>query len=297
MDMDDAQIMSVGIGDNELRDGVLPHHLEGVDGILRVENGAGVGMHDVGSNLGSVTRLHHAAQVTVGDDAADLLALDDDGTPQTLGGHLDDGVVDGGGRSDGGTLVLDIEVADAEIELLAEGSAWMEARKVAGGEIAAFDERHREGVAHDELRRGTAGGSQVVGARLMLHGGVEHQVRLVRQERICIAHNGDELVAEVFDKRYQDLDFRGVAALGDADDHIPRTHHTEVAVDSVGSMEEEGGSTGGVECRDSLDGDIGTLADTGDNDTPRGRKNRFHRFSKCIINIIAEIFDGFFFRL
>ena len=57
MDVDDAEVAVVGVGDDELGDGVLAHELEGVDGILGVEDGAGVGVHDVGGGGGLPRRL------------------------------------------------------------------------------------------------------------------------------------------------------------------------------------------------------------------------------------------------
>lgn len=72
MDVDDTEVVVVSIGDDKLGDGVLAHHLEGVDGVFGVEDGAGIGVHDIGGIFWHVTGLHHAAKVTVGDDAEDV---------------------------------------------------------------------------------------------------------------------------------------------------------------------------------------------------------------------------------
>lgn len=295
MDVDDAEVAAGVVGDDELSDGVVAHHLECVDGVFGVEDGAGVGVHDVGGYLGAVAGLHHAAEVAVGDDAADFVALDDNGAAEALGGHLDDGVGDGGVGCHHGAFVLDVEVGDAEVELLAEGSAGMEAGEVACGEVAAFDESHGEGVAHDELGGGGGGGCEVVGAGLVLDGGVEDDVGFMGEEGVGVADDSYETVAEVFDERHKDLDFGGVAGFGDADDDVARADHAEVAVDGVGGVEEEGRGAGGVEGRDYLDSDVGAFADTGDDNAAGGGKNGLDGFGKGVVDIVAEIFDGIFF--
>ena len=294
MDVNDAEVVVLGVGDDELGDGVLAHHLEGVDGIFGVEDGAGVGMHDVGGALRRVACLHHAAEVAVGDNAKDGTVSGDHSAAEAFGGHLDDDVRDGCVGSHLGAFVLDIEVGDAKIELLAEGAARMEACKVACGEVAAFDEGHREGVAHDELGGGGGGGSQVVGAGLVVDGGVEDDVSLMGQEGVGVAHDGDEGVAEILDEGHQHLDFRRVARLGDADDDVAGTHHSEVAVDGVGSMEEQGGSARGIQRGDYLLGDIGAFADARHHDTPGGRKYDLDGFRKAVADVVFQIFDSFF---
>lgn len=297
MDVDDAEVAVVGIGDNELGDGVLPHHLEGVDGIFAIEDGARFGVHDVGGALRRVACLHHAAKVAIGDDAEDSFVLGDHGAAEAFGGHLDDDVGDGGGGGDLGTFVLDVEVGDAEVELLAECATRVEAGEVAGSEVATFDEGHREGVAHHQLCGGAGGGGQVVGAGFVLHGGVEDDVGLMGQEGVGVAHDGDEGVAEVLYQGYQYLDFWCVARLGDADDDIAGTHHTEVAVNGIGGMEEKRWCACRIQCRDNFLGDVGTFSDTCDDDATGGRKYDFDGFRKAVSDVIFEIFDSFFLVL
>ena len=129
----------------------------------------------------------------------------------------------------------------------------------------------------------------------MFDGGIKHDVGLLCQKRVGVAHNGNELIAEVFDKRYKNLYFRCIASLRKADDYIARLYHTEVAMDSVGSVHEEGRRAGAVEGGDDFGGNVSTFANTGNYDPSRGRKNGFDGVRKAIINAFFEVGDSFFF--
>lgn len=295
MDMDNAKVVAVGVGDDELGDGILAHHLEGIDGILGVENGAGIGVHDVGGKLGHVTGLHHTTKVAVGDNACDTTFFCNYSASETLGGHLDDSVGDGRRGSHFWSFILDVKVSYAKVELLAESTARMEASEVASREVSTFDEGNRKGIAHDKLSGSGRGWGQIVGAGLMGNGGIEHDIGLVGEERVSIADDGDKGVSEILDERYEDLDFWSVSGLGDADDDIAGTDHTEVAVDGIGSMEEECRSACGIKGGDNLDGNVSTFADTRHHHASRGRKNDLDSFGKALVNVICEIFDSFFF--
>ena len=50
MEVEDAEVVAVGADDDELGDAVVAHEVEGVDGIVGVENAFGVGAHDVGGH-------------------------------------------------------------------------------------------------------------------------------------------------------------------------------------------------------------------------------------------------------
>ena len=301
MEVEDAEVVAVGADDDELGDAVVAHEVEGVDGIVGVEDAFGVGAHDVGGGeaVDVFVDAHHAAEVAVGDDAEDALAvafrLHDDGAAEAFGGHLEDGFADGGDGGNGWALVLLVEVGDAHVELLAQGAAGVEACKVAGAEVAAFDEGHGQGVAHDELGGGAAGGCEVVGAGLVLHGGVEDDVGVVGEEGVGVAHHGDEFVAEAAEERDEDFNFGGVAAFGEAHDHVALLHHAEVAVDGVGGMHEEGRSAGAVEGGNDLGGDVCALSNTRNYDSSRGRKNGFDGLKKAFIEPVFQIVDSFFF--
>ena len=65
-------------------------------------------------------------------------------------------------------------------------------------------------------------------------------------------------------------------------------------MDGVGGMEEEGRGAGGVERGDNLHGDIGAFANTGDDNTSRGRKQCLDGLRKAVVNIVLEIFYCFF---
>ncbi len=298
MEVKDAEVAAVAVDDDELRDAVGAHEVERVDGVFCVEDAMGVAAHDVGGAevVDRGVGLEHAPEVAVGDDALYLsVAVGHYGASEAARGHFEDGVADGGVGCDEGALVLAVEVADAHVELFAQGSAGVEAREVAGGEVAAFDECDGEGVAHDELGGGAGGGGEVVGAGFVLDGGVEDDVGLLGEEGVGVADDGDEWVAEVFDEGYEYLDFWGVAALGEADDDIAGLYHAEVAVDGVGGVHEEGRGAGAVEGGDDFGGDVGTFANTGNYDPSRGRKNGFDGVRKAVIDAFGEVFYCFFF--
>ena len=296
--MQHAEVAVVGVDNDELCDAVGAHKVKGVDGIFGVGDALGVRAHNIGGSkmLDGLVGLEHAAQVAIGDDAEYLVvAVYHDGAAKAAGGHFEDGVAYGSVGVDEGTFVLSVEVADAHVELLAEGTAGVEACKVAGGEITALDEGHGEGIAEDELGGGAGSGSKVVGAGLVFDGGIEYDVGLLRQKRVGVAYDGDEGIAEVFDQWDENLDFGGVATLGEADDHVAGLYHAEVAVDGVGGMHEECGGAGAVEGGDDFRGDVRALANTGNYDPSRGRKNGFDSLRKAIIDTFFEILDSFFF--
>lgn len=189
MEVEHAEVGALCVEDDELGDAVGAHEVEGVHGVFRLEDALWVVSHDVGGceAFEGEVALDHAAKVAVRDDSEGLGrgvvgAVGYHGAAEALGCHFKDGFADGCVGGDDGALVLSEEVAHAHIELFAEGSAGVEACEVASGEVAAFDECHGEGVTHDELCRGAAGGCEVVGTGFVLHGGVEYDVGLVGEE-------------------------------------------------------------------------------------------------------------------
>lgn len=296
MDMEYAEVVVVGIDHDKLGDGVLAHEVQCLDGIFSLGNAFGVGRHDV-LGLKPLNRgviLDHATEVAVGDDALDKVALGDDGATEALGCHFEDGVLKRGVGRNLGTLVLLVEVGDAHIELLAEGSARVEASKVVGAEVAAFDEGNGKGVSHNELCGGAGGGGQVVGACLVVHGGVEHDVGLVGKEGVGVAHYSDKGVAEVLEQGYEHFNLGGITALGDADHNVVGLHHTEVAVDGIGGMKKQGWGTCGVEGRHYLGGYVGALANACNYYSSGGRKYFFYCHDEAVIDIIRQIGNRFF---
>ena len=102
VEVEHAEIAPLAVDDHQLGDAVGAHEVEGVDGILGIDDGLGVAGHDVGGGE-SVERcvgLNHAAKVTVGDDSLYSQTLrrwcDDNGATQPSGGHLEDGFAHGG---------------------------------------------------------------------------------------------------------------------------------------------------------------------------------------------------------
>lgn len=300
MQVDDAEVAAVGIGNDELGDAVGAHEVEGGDGVFAIGDGLGMGRHDVGGGeaVEGGAAVEHAAEVAVGDDAKDgagTKGVDNDGAAEAAGGHFENGVADGGRGDHLGFFVLAVEVRNAHVELFAEGTSRVEAGEVAGGEVAALDEGHGKGVAHDKLGGGATGGGEVIGAGLVRHGGEKDNVGLVGKERIGVADDGDKAVAEVFHEGNEDFDFWSVATLRDADDDVVGLEHAKVAMDGVGGMHEECGGAGAVECGNDFGGYVGALSYASNNDAPRGRKNGLNGIGKGVVNVFFESFNGFFF--
>ena len=90
--------------------------------------------------------------------------------------------------------VFHAEVAYAEVEAFAKRAAWMELGEVLCAEASAFQQSHRECVAHDELCRGASSRSEVVRTSLVRYRGVEDVVGFGSKKRSGIAYYGDELV-------------------------------------------------------------------------------------------------------
>ena len=301
VEVEHAEVEPVAIDYDELGDAVGAHEVQGVDGVFAVGYAFGVSGHDVGSGEGVERGIgfYHAAQVAVGDDAlygkTAFSRCGHYGAAQSARRHLEDGFAHGGVGRDEGALVLQVEVAHAHIELFAQCTTGMETGEVTCGETAAGHESYGEGIAHDQLRGGAAGGCQVVGAGFMGNGDIQHDICLAGKEGVGVADDGDEFVAEVLDQWDKHLYFGGVATLGDADDHIAGLYHAEVAVDSVGGVHEEGRRARAVEGGDNLCCDVCAFADAGYYHTAGGAKNSFHGLRKAVVDMSGETFNSFFF--
>ena len=75
VDVYHAEIVVIGVGDDELGDGILLHELVGVVGQFVGLDGFRVVAHDAGGGEegGVGMMFHHAAKVPVGDDAEEVL--------------------------------------------------------------------------------------------------------------------------------------------------------------------------------------------------------------------------------
>ena len=133
--MNDSQIFPL-MHNGQLRDAVLAHLVERVDHQRIRVDGLGIGGHDLrGLHLLNVGVFHqHAAQVAIGDDTQQFIAVAHHRGTQSFVGHLNDDLRQVVIRSHLGTFVAGIEVFHSEIELLAERTARMELGEIVGGE-------------------------------------------------------------------------------------------------------------------------------------------------------------------
>ena len=121
--------------------------------------------------------FHQAAEVAVGDDAGEAaVGMSDGGHAEAFVAHFVDDVGHGGVGCDAGQRVAGVhEVFDAE-EFAAEAAGGMQRGEIVVAEIAAFEERHGEGVADGHRDRGAGGGREIQGAGFFFDADVESDV-------------------------------------------------------------------------------------------------------------------------
>ena len=233
----------------------------------------------------------HPAQVAIGDDAFQPALFGDHGGAQAFAGHLDDDLGERVVGTDFGFLVVLVEVAHPEVELLAQGAAGMELGEVLGGEATAFHERQGEGVAHDQLGGGAAGGGEVVGEALLFHGDVKQTVGLPGEVAVAVADDGHDGVAAELDQRHQHLDLRRLAAFREYHHHILFAEHAQVAVDGVGRMHEHGGGARGIHRGDDFLRDECALADARKDDVALAVQHQMDRAREILIEQRKDVFN------
>lgn len=282
MEVKNAKVVTLRVGDNELGDAMGAHNVQSTDSKFVVADTFGVAGHDIGSRqaVEGGIGFNHAAEVAVGDNTLNeefpVRRFYDDSTAEATGGHLEDGLTHRGCGGNLWFLVLHVEVGHTHIELFAQGTAGMESREIGGGEMTTGHESRGQGIAHDELCSGAAGGSEVVRTGFVLDGGVEHYVGFACEERVGVANNGNKFVTEILYQRDKNLDFGGIAALREAKDNIAGLNHAEVAMDGIGGMHEQSRSARAVEGRNYFCGNVGTLTNSGNYHAARGVKNGFY---------------------
>src|SRR5690606_7465450 len=102
--------------------------------------------------------------------------------------------------------------------------------------------------------------------------------------RISVAHNGDQLVSEILQQLNQHFYLGTFSALADHDHYIVLLHHSEIAVNSVRCMKEDGRCAGGVESRDNLLCNYRTLANATDNNSSTAISDYPYRLFEVIVD-------------
>src|SRR6185369_17295135 len=93
---------------------------------------------------------------------------------------------------------------------------------------------------------------------------VQYERCLPGQYGLQVTHHGDERIAKIADKAEKHFYFRALPAFADDEHDVMFLHHTQVAMDGVGSVKKNGRRPGGVEGRHDLLCDDGALPDTAD---------------------------------
>ena len=159
----------------------------------------------------------------------------------------------------------------------------MKFREILFAEAAFEHERGGERVAHRERERRARGRHDAERIGLALHADVENDVRLLRQRRIPVRDDGDDLRAHALKNRQQTHGLRRRPALGNQHDGIARQADAQVAVDGVRTVQENRRRARGAQRRDDLLPDQTGLADAGDDDLAVARVEDFYRLGEVFV--------------
>src|SRR5262249_11795905 len=131
------------------------------------------------------------------------------------------------------------QMLDAQ-KLLAEATCGMQRGEVVVAKIAALEERDSEGIA-DGHRDGSASGRrEIERAGLFADADVENDVAGFGKGGMEVTGEGDERDFQSFQSFEQGNDFLGLATVGDSQDGVAPSEHSQVAVESFGGMQEKG---------------------------------------------------------
>ena len=127
--------------------------------------------------------FYEAAQVAIGEDAANLtLRIDHGRSAQALGAHLAHEL--GKRRLQPHLrhcLSAAHDIAHMGQQLSAQGASGVRAGKVLSPKAARVEQGHGQGIAHGQLRRGAGRRRKIERASLLLHTAVEHDIGMAGQ--------------------------------------------------------------------------------------------------------------------
>jgi hypothetical protein len=237
--------------------------------------------------------LEQAAQVAVGDDAQELLAVvDDGGDAEALLRHLVDGVAHRGVGMHARELLAGVHQLVHAEEALAELAARVEPREVLVGEAARLHHRHRQSVADGERRGGGGGGREVERARLLPDGDREVDVGESRERASVAAGDGDERNAETLQGLDEAQDLFGGAGVGGGEHEVALDQHPEVAVDRFRRVEEHRRRAGRGEGGGHLLHDQAALAHAGAHDAAATAPKHLDGGVEGAVELRQQVADG-----
>lgn len=159
-----------------------------------------------------------------------------------------------------------------------------------------FQKADGQGIAHDQLCRGTGSGGQIIGAGLLGYEGIEYKIRMLGQKRIQITRHPDQFVIASFDQRDQHLNFGGTATFGDTDDYVVFLNSSQVSVNGIPGVHKDCGGSRGVQGSGYFGSDNGTFAYSGNHNPPLGLDDTVHCTGKIIVEQRGQVSNGFALR-
>jgi len=247
--MDDTDDSLRGrIDDHDGSDFFLFHEVEGFASKKMRADGLRGPYHTIASGHGkccAAVLFHQAAEVAIREDAGELaVGGEDSGHAEFFGRHF---MECGRHGRIGGYLWHGVagvhEVFDAK-KFLAEATGRVKSGEIVRLEAAAFEKRNGEGIAQSHGDRSAGGGSEVEGAGFFFDADIENNVAGAPKSGFGIASERDDRHFETLQSFEEIQDFLGFAAVGDGEESVAASKHTEVAVERFGRMKEEGRCAG-----------------------------------------------------
>ena len=170
--------------------------------------------------------LHSTTHIAIGDDANDVIILNNDAQTEAALTDMYDGLAQRHICRNDGEVIAAHDIAGTREQTATKGASGMEAGKVSFLELTAFDEGTSKRIAHSKRGSGAAGGSQAKRTSLATDAYIDVAGGVLGQEAFGIAgdaNDGDALFVEEWHKTKE---FVGHSRMTDGDDHIVARNDT-----------------------------------------------------------------------
>jgi hypothetical protein len=182
-------------------------------------------------------------------------------------------------------------------KFVAEASRGMESGKVIWLEAATFEKRNGQGIAECHSDGSAGSRSEVEGAGFFFDADVENNVAGTGESRFGITGESDDRHFQTLQCFEQIQDFLGFAALGDREQRVATSKHTQVTVERFGGMQEERRRTGAGKGGGNLAANQTGLAHTRDDDTAFAREEKIDGAIEGGVEASEEVVQGLRFDL